>query len=235
MSMVAYWVKIACIDEIQTLGPLARDRFLAKLRDIDAEADEVYREACRRWMSRPGTGDEDPSDGEESAQAAAQERYNALFSLRHAALNLLAAWLYHLFEQQVQSYEKRNSYSGERYAKLFPLEAGSKVEELRLVANAVKHGDRLSRGYDETSVEKLRAIRSDMFEHPYLAKKGIKFVSTTTTPFAGDGLYVSEEDLIAYEQAIVSLWEEVMELHSNPRKTAAPVADSVAAKDTETP
>ena len=93
------------------------------------------------------------------------------------------------------------------------LSAWSKVNELRLVAKTVKHGS-------GPSSDELFKIRSDLFypncdtqEHnsrPCLLRK----------PAAGEDLYVTEQDIAAYFEAAISLWQEFsikIEEHSQKR------------------
>ena len=93
------------------------------------------------------------------------------------------------------------------------LSAWSKVNELRLVANTVKHGS-------GPSSDELFKIRPDFFypncdtqEHnsrPCLLRK----------PAAGEDLYVTEQDIAAYFEAAISLWQEFsikIEEHSQKR------------------
>ena len=93
------------------------------------------------------------------------------------------------------------------------LSAWSKVNELRLVANTVKHGS-------GPSSDELFKIRPDFFypncdtqEHnsrPFLLRK----------PAAGEDLYLTEQDIAAYFEAAISLWQEFsikIEEHSQKR------------------
>ncbi len=93
------------------------------------------------------------------------------------------------------------------------LPAWQKVKELHLIANTVKHGS-------GSSAKKLYKIRPDLFypncdtqEHnsrPCLLRK----------PAAGEDLYVTEQDIAAYFEAAISLWQEFsikIEEHSQKR------------------
>ena len=77
-------------------------------------------------------------------------------------------------------------------------------DELRRVANAVKHGE-------GGSSNKLRAIRPDMFENPLLSDTRL-FSSPSTMPIyqplIGDGLYVSLNDIEKYRDNLVRFWQE---------------------------
>ena len=75
-----------------------------------------------------------------------QKHYIALWNLRQAAANLLATQTFHLFEQHESIYQQHvNSlrkqpidWKDSKRASALP--SASVVQELRLVANASKHG-----------------------------------------------------------------------------------------------
>lgn len=79
------------------------------------------------------------------------------------------------------------------------------VDELRLVANAVKHADGLS-------AKKLYEQRPDLFTHPELPKNALfsaRAQPRVFMPLLGEDLYVSLEDLRKYRDAVVQFWEEL--------------------------
>jgi hypothetical protein len=85
------------------------------------------------------------------------------------------------------------------------LASWKKIEELRLVANVIKHTE--GRSSDE-----LLALRPDLFVHPLFRTEKESFGSPpgdVRMPLMGDDLYVSEEDLVVYTKAVQGFWEEL--------------------------
>jgi hypothetical protein len=128
------------------------------------EAETVAEKAWDALMSAPGTGDEDPGDFAEAAQDAGISHYMLLKGVRRGMVNLFAAALYHTFEQQIIMFLRREvlhprEENDQRLFKMsefqkrmnilgidittFP--AWAKVDELRLVANTVKHAEGIRR------------------------------------------------------------------------------------------
>lgn len=84
------------------------------------------------------------------------------------------------------------------------LQSWSKVDELRLVANSIKHAE-------GSAVEQLRRRHADLFEHPDLKENDLSsFASSPAVylPLAGQDIYLTVGDLRDYQTAIVSFWQE---------------------------
>jgi hypothetical protein len=132
--------------------------------------------------------------------------YEIMSSLRQSTLNLFAAGMYHLLEQQLADLCRdgaftiappndtkleavRNWYEQHFELNLGGLAAWPKIDELRLIANTVKHGE----GH---SAQRLREVRAELFEHP-LVKEVMPSIAGSVgpigMPLAGDDLYVTEE------------------------------------------
>ena len=75
--------------------------------------------------------------------------------------------------------------------------AWSKIDELRLAANAVKHAE-------GSAAQRLRQVRPELFQHP-LVRHLMPDMSTSVlpvrTPLAGDNLYMTEDLFDEYWQA----------------------------------
>ena len=208
--MPASFIRRVLLEQVRTLG-LARDRLLAGFRNRDVEAEEAAAQEWNRLMSRPGTGDEDPADAAEAAHEAGLELYAALWQLEQATRNLLAAGLYHLFEKHCEMYHAKLKRLGLKRIKFSLLPGWSKLNELRLVANVTKHAE-------GPSAVHLREERPDLFEDPAFHKLGVPGVSfRVSTPLAGEGLYVTEDDLVAYQRAVETFWEQVASAPHVPR------------------
>lgn len=89
-----------------------------------------------------------------------------------------------------------------------------KLYELRMAANAIKHGA-------GPSAKKLATLRPDLYEDPVLASRGLAqgdvsgsgaataLVSLLVAPLTGNDLYVSERDLSDWCAAVIAYWEEL--------------------------
>jgi hypothetical protein len=77
------------------------------------------------------------------------------------------------------------------------------LEELRLVANVVKHGEGGSAG-------RLRKIRPDLFVYPTLRKDrtGVSRLRVETTLF-GQDFFVTKEEFERYHKGSVAFWAEL--------------------------
>jgi len=100
------------------------------------------------------------------------------------------------------------SYLDEGGINIEALSSWNAVDELRLVANAIKHGE------GKSAVE-LRKNRPDMFMSPSMRKSGDSFLgipSCIYSPAAGEDLYVELEDLKVYAAAVQQFWREFGEV-----------------------
>lgn len=210
------------VPQLQAIVEVLEKRTLPAFSGIEQEAERVSAEAWDAFMSALGTGDEDPSEFAEATEQAAVSHYMLLDGIRQGMVNLFAAALYHAFEQQVMLFLRREVLDPreENNPKLFhlfefqkrlkvrgldvtSLASWGKVDELRLVANTVKHAE-------GESAQKLHELRPDMFERPQIA--GIAFASRTPRvfqPLVGEDLYVSLDDVREYRDSVVNFWQEL--------------------------
>ena len=233
------WIRKVCIPEIEWTRRAILEHMLPSIPDPATEADKTS-DAIYYGDTENFSFEEDMCSLAEYAENQGMEVYDRLNSVRQASANMATVMLWHLLEQQMLVFHTRQvlTMHEEQAAlqntkerkKLFQLEefharldAGgcsmkslstwSKVHELRLVANTVKHGS-------GPSSDELFKIRPDLFypncdtqEHnsrPCLLRK----------PAAGEDLYVTEQDIAAYFEAAISLWQEFsiqIEEHSQKR------------------
>ena len=149
-----------------------------------------------------------------------------MYGIRQGMLNLFAAALYHTFEQQVMFFHRKNvlDLDEENDPKKFKpkvfqrrlKESGidiknfacwSKIDELRLVANTVKHAE-------GPSSDRLRDIRSEMFINPLFSQDpfSLQGFDSVFQPLVGDDLYVSLQDIRDYCDHLVQFWEELVDV-----------------------
>jgi hypothetical protein len=197
--------------------------------DLDSKADRLANKYFEDEISRPADDDFDGdlSGFAEDAQDYGVGWYLMMRSLRQTMLNLLAAGLFHLTEQQLaqlgrdagfQNREPKDTkldeivswYESTFALKLRDLPNWSVIDELRLVANSAKHAE-------GKSSEKLRTIRPELFYDQEFAKRsealGDDFHEPKErifAPLAGEDLFVTEEFLKQYADGVEAFCEEIM-------------------------
>ena len=225
-----FWIsaiRTEFVPQINALVDVLQERLLPniKIEDIEARSEEFSEEKWQEYMTMPGTGDEDPADFADRALDAGISHYSLMLGIRQGLLNLFAVALYHAFEQQVMWFHRKNvlNMDEENNEKLFKMsEFQNRMEtlgidlqnfpswpkmndELRLVANTVKHAE-------GGSSHQLRQKRPGMFRHPLLSSSAL-FSSPAALPvfqpLIGDGLYVSFDDIEDYRDHLVRFWQEL--------------------------
>ena len=194
---------------------------------IGEEADSIAEEDWERFMSMPATGNEDPADFADRAQNSGIAHYTLMYGIRQGMLNLFAAALYHTFEQQIMLFHRKNvlDLDEENDSKKFKLKVfqrrlkeygidiknfacWSKIDdELRLVANTVKHAE-------GPASDRLRKIRPDLFINPLFSQDSffLQGFDSVFQPLVGDDLYVSLQDIRDYCDRLVQFWEELVDV-----------------------
>ncbi len=210
--------------QVGALVDALESRTLPAFQNIDEEAQAVANKTWDRFMSGPATGEEDPADFAEAAQEAGVSHYILLDGVRQGIINLFAVALYHAFEQQVMLFHRKEVLGplDENNESLFSLkefrtrllESGidittfsswKAIDELRLVANTVKHAE-------GGSASALHERRPGLFDPPHLRKYSeisLPSMPHFFQPLVGEDLYVSLEDIKGYRDAIVQFWVDL--------------------------
>ena len=223
------WINKVFVSEIQWMRRAIFEHILPSFPDPSTEGHKARDEAWEIAMSQVSDGTDDPTDYVEWAEEQGFETYLGITKMRQAAANLSVVMLRHLVEQQMLFFHMRQvlSKSEEQEVreqpktrqKLLQLEdfhrrlneggcsmktlpSWQKVEELRHVANAVKHGPGIS-------LDKLCETRPDLLTLP-----GAEILETSfqrnpawvERPASGDDIYVRDDDLVVYFDAAVHLW-----------------------------
>lgn len=220
---------------------VARDIRMRIMPSVEAYNEDLFRDVLKTFNnleerasekgneffnSYPGDEYTDPGDVADWAQDHSYSWWETMVSLRQSMVNLMAAGLYHLVEQQLGAlsldcaYERvrdtrldivRNWYIANLGIDLASLPAWARIDELRLVANSVKHAE-------GKSAQQLRASRPDLFQNPSFAhiraEMGGRWLDRQeplAMPLAGEDLFVTENDLQAYASAARSLFESIVE------------------------
>ncbi len=98
------------------------------------------------------------------------------------------------------------------------LSSWPQVTELRLLANAIKHGE------GKSSLD-LRNRRPDLFVHPALRGDPTAYEAGTLQidlPMGGEDIYASKEDLLGFQCSIVLFWHELGDAMIQARGPSTP-------------
>jgi hypothetical protein len=208
-------------------GYIFRDVF-PHFTNLDQRADQIGNEHYESSISQPADEDFDGdlSSFAEDAHDQALSWYEMMRSLRQTMLNLLAAGLFHLVEQQLAvlgqdaGFENRQPksttleevvkwYKSTLRMDLRALPEWQLIDELRLVANTAKHAEGKSSG-------DLRSLRPELFFDPTLAGmfegSGLRdyFVNRpVSAPLAGEDLFVTENVLQHYAEGVEKFFREI--------------------------
>ncbi len=190
---------------------------------VEARADEIANAEYDRLGSN---GEDDMSAVADAAREAAEEFYDKMMAVRQLSLNLYAAGLFHLLEQQLASIGQEvahgapgvdppadtnltavaawyKSYLGIDVCQLVHWK---KVEELCYLANVVKHGE-------GRSAKQLSGLNPKLFEHPVygdIFSSGWISAQPIRSPLFGEDLYVTEESFKDYALNCCGLLQEVI-------------------------
>jgi hypothetical protein len=205
------------IPQVQVLASTLRDRILPAFANIEQEAQDHAEEVYRELGNQPAFNDSvDMADLAEAANERGLARYEALTGVRQAIINALTVALHHMLEQELLFFLRRHvlhrseepDLSLAKLAILWArlrargleveaLDGWSKLRELGLVANTVKHAD-------GRSADDLKRLRPDLFVPPEL--RTTRFARSATgrrvyRPASGNDLYVSQADFEEYTAA----------------------------------
>lgn len=221
----SYHFQAVFVPQINAFCDAIINRLLPAFADVDKEADEVAQTEYERLGSLPADeyGAWDMGDVAEQALEAGLAYYQALEGVRQSVMNLAAAALYHMFEQQLLFFHRRQVLHPSEEDTISKLKMGKlkkrlrdggldieslkswpKVNELRFAANSVKHAE-------GTSSEELRKLRPDLFVDLSLKDENLSWLASSTRvylPLAGQDIYVTADDLEDYRSALVLFWEE---------------------------
>jgi hypothetical protein len=203
-------------------------KLLPVFRNIEIEAEELANDFYGDFMSQP-TSDEyiDTSAIAEQAMDIGIAHYSYLSLGKY---NLTATWhvtLSQLWEQQLRLFlfremshvyklefktfcqtmnEIKNKFAFHN-VHIETLKCWTKIYELRLLCNVIKHGL-------GDSGEKLQKINPTLFrKEPVLfdKEKIIDYIDTFNTTLLEETLSIDETTLQHYKEAVLSFWDEIPE------------------------
>ena len=241
----AYWRHVfldAFVKELHALQHATVHRLLPTFGDIASEADAVA-QAKFDDLGRSFC-ESDMGDAAETAHEEGLEHYQRLTAVRQGLLNLMTAGMYQLFEQQVATFTRRQLLTiyeerdaafvrqisapgriirelkqrlDEEGIDVERLRTWKTIEELRLVANTIKHG--VGRSADELFERKpllfltpeLRPTEIHGMEdsNQQLLLPKARQTPRVDRPLGGEDLYITAADLSDYTEAVVQFWRDL--------------------------
>lgn len=222
---VAWRVRVSAIPYLGAYGECILRDVVGAFGDLERRAEEVANAAFERYGAQPAGEDFDGDMGAfaERAHNEGITFYEKMFAIRQSTLNLFAVGVFHLVEQQVADLCRDGAFDiappgdtkiavvAKWYRDHFGLDLSAlpdwaTMDELRLVANTVKHAE-------GGSAEQLRNIRPQLFRHPAVGEllPGEDFGGALPVhlPIAGESLYVSEEFFRGYSEAASRFFESI--------------------------
>jgi hypothetical protein len=222
-SYLAWRARWSAQPFVRAYGQWVHEHIVPIVNDFEKRAHAVEEETYERLSAKvnPETYAGDGSEFYESAFNAGLSFYETMASLYQATLNLFSAGLFHLIEQQLADLTHDGAmetaapdtrlltvaeyYRNHLKIDLTQFGSWDVIQEMRLVANATKHGE-------GGSAEELRKIRPELFQHPALRLNNENVVHfRLQLPLGGDGLYVTAEDFKRYEKAAQDLFDFLLE------------------------
>ncbi len=217
-------VRFSAIPYVRAYGDCVLSDVMSAFANLEKRADEIANAEFERLGSEPAGEDCDVDMGvlAEVAQDKGQAFYDTMSSLRQTTLNLFAAGLFHLLEQHLADLCHDGAFTvappddtklhiiSAWYQQYFELDLSAfvpwpKIDELRLVANAVKHAE-------GSAARNLRQLRPELFQHPVVRElmPGISGpVRPIRMPLAGDDLYITEQFFEEYLRAANQLFADI--------------------------
>ena len=209
------------VEEIELYQEAALQKVLPQFSTPDAEAEAYGRDEYARLASSPAYSEWGYGELNELAREIALDRYIHLEQIAQGMTNLLTAGLHHLVEQQTVGFCRRKvlkpSSKLPKYPRgvrdallshgvdLYALPQWNELDELRLVANTIKHSD-------GDSAADLQKRSPDLFVHPkYETIDQVRFPRPVFGPMAGSDLYVPVARFRLYVSAAQAFWYELWE------------------------
>ena len=228
-SYIARRMRMGVLPFDRVYGQWVDAHIIPLASQLTVMADAVEKQAYDELMSQP-VGEDYSGDGSEEAERAFDmglSFYENISDMYQGTLNLFAAGLFHLIEQQLADLTRDGAFDIEAsdtklqnlidwYEQHFQVAltqfpSWSLIEELRLVANATKHAE-------GSAATKLRSVHPELFQNPVVRKIDTNtpvFHMPVHLPLGGDGLYVTGDDFRRYHRATLDLFEWLVESFEN--------------------
>jgi len=210
--------------ELANVIKVLQERILPQFSNISAEATNIQNQTWNELTSSLSNGDDDPSDFMDAAFNAGYEHYSLMSGLSQGVVNLFAASLFHIHEQHIMLFYKRElhdlrvqidpkklrpfhvvAHLEELGINVKSLPSWRQLKEIELLANAIKHGE-------GEAAQALRKNRPEFFIDPQLSSDLDLGPSLhLDKPLLGEGIYVTTSHLQGIERTIVAFWDELFE------------------------
>jgi hypothetical protein len=226
MYNLHYWIRCSQTTfrkQIAVLREVIENRLLPSFATIEKEAEAISEETWKRLDAAAGP-DSDPGIAAETAEDAGVSHYLAMYDCQQGLLNLSCVALYHMIEQQqltvlrqeliphdevitfqllkVEEFIKRLA---DVDIKVKAFGSWGEIEELRHLANAVKHAE-------GKSAESLRNLRPEIFTPHCFRGDAQPFFKGPNRwffqPLTGQDIYVTTGDFQRYFDAADTFWRE---------------------------
>lgn len=211
------------IGQIKRFDKMFSGTVFPPFADPEAQANRVAQDYWDSRMSEPVGEfgpDADSGDIADHANQNSIDFYLTMTAMQQTVLNLFTAGLFHLFEQQIGTLLEDRTGTRPKFPfdelgkSAFQDKAGNQVpfksapgwatlDELRLVANVVKHAE-------GDSANKLRAVNDAHFKLPSVRGTDLEEhlgERMLGEPLTGEGIYVVKTDYDAFVTAVVGFWE----------------------------
>ncbi|MDD2991748.1 hypothetical protein [Zoogloea sp.] len=227
-AMLAHWelehYRQLYRDQIDRLVDTLTVRLLPTFESVHAEVEAIQREAYHANHERANDGNWlDPQMAHDVAFEASIMHFDIVLDLRQGLQNMFAVTLYHLFEQQVRTFHVRvlnhkplkfgsdvlKAWDKTLTDPVLSTEQRSGLDELRLLANTVKHGDGASAQELYTAAPHLflADYEQDVLDDPTV----VVHKPDIGTPLFGQDLFVRLDDIQRYRQLLNGVWSAYLE------------------------
>lgn len=206
------------VEELQNYAKVFHERIEKAFDGLEDEAKRVEQNAYANHPDRFNP-DCDPSVSAEWAYFKGVDFYLSIDAVRQGIVNLMVAGIFHLVEQQAQYLAtqvlsnpvvKPNPDGGFKQLSgllkssfgvdVMSFKSWSVLNELRLVANTIKHGG-------GNSAVELRQLKPDLFKFP--GGPSPPFARLPLRPLVGEGLWLTRDHFSIYKTCVEQFWDEL--------------------------
>jgi hypothetical protein len=185
--------KIEIISRIESLLSTIEGRLLPTFDAIENEAKNVEEEELARLSRNFDLDRMDEAEVYERAFHAGVEHYSVHSDMKREFLKSSAVWLFHLFEKDcTYIFDTKDGNEKKRVLSQLSLDISDSSDwfkcnrELRLLANAIKHGA-------GDSLDKLKEVRPDLFVEKF-------------SMFSDDKVELNSGDISGYGDSMKKFW-----------------------------
>ncbi|MCU5742896.1 hypothetical protein OCC47_16345 [Bacillus cereus] len=204
------------------------DRISPVFDNVKQEAEDVAQNAYRDLTKNVNPEYCDPGDFADDAWQFGIDYYENVSLMRYNTQLMWISTMYQFWEQQVRKFlHKEMTRSGYQYldknqkeveykdfctninkiktfflayqVDITTLPCWNKLNELRLLANVIKHGP-------GGSAEELKNIRPDLFDSPHLSTNLLDLYQTTLNDVV---INLKDHDLETYANSLSDFWEQL--------------------------